>query len=329
MKKISISLLLICTISSISVGCVALSTYDNLWLNGGKATFILHVRDDAGLPVEDAEAFASFWDPKRIHNTDTDSTDKEGNVELSGRAWTDGSFWISKEGYYSTKGRADFVLSRQEFERLGLKEWPVSEQNVELKKKRNPHPMIVLGRVELILPEDGSFVGVDLEKGDLVKPHGEGTQADLYVAVKTKEVPFGKRTRLHPLSVTLMCKGEGNGIQLCEADSYSEFRSDYQVDLTRPFQTRLSWEVKEDSFLGTKKYLTFRVRSVLDKNGKIVKANYGKIYFDLIYRNELQFDAIYFNPVPNDTNLEFDPERNLEPGERQAQRFRRRRVYRP
>ena len=47
MKKISISLLLICTISSISVGCVALSTYDNLWLNGGKATFILHVRDDA------------------------------------------------------------------------------------------------------------------------------------------------------------------------------------------------------------------------------------------------------------------------------------------
>jgi hypothetical protein len=59
-------------------------------------------------------------------------------------------------------------------------------------------------------------------------------------------------------------------------------------------------------------FLRTRVR--LDANGKIVSANYAKVVGDfyLVPQGSLMF-SYYFNPVPNDRNLEFDPKRNLFP----------------
>jgi hypothetical protein len=57
-----------------------------------------------------------------------------------------------------------------------------------------------------------------------------------------------------------------------------------------------------------------RTRVQLDADGDIISANYAKIY------DEIRFDArglvsfwYYYNPTPNDRNLEFDPARNLFP----------------
>jgi hypothetical protein len=49
----------------------------------------------------------------------------------------------------------------------------------------------------------------------------------------------------------------------------------------------------------------FRVRTVLDENGNVKSAQYGKIYGDF-----MQF-RYYFNPTPNSRNIEFDPKHNL------------------
>ena len=49
----------------------------------------------------------------------------------------------------------------------------------------------------------------------------------------------------------------------------------------------------------------FRVRTVLDGNGNVKSALYGKIYGDF-----MQFNY-YLNPTPNDRNVEFDPKKNL------------------
>ena len=59
----------------------------------------------------------------------------------------------------------------------------------------------------------------------------------------------------------------------------------------------------------------FRVRTKKDEAGKIVSANYGKIRGPLDFgfrgrRNGLGM-TYYFNPTPNDRNMEFDPSRNL------------------
>ena len=61
------------------------------------------------------------------------------------------------------------------------------------------------------------------------------------------------------------------------------------------------------------KYFAFRTRVKLDKNGDIKEANYGKIYGPINYGNgvrKIQF-TYYFNPTPNDRNLEFNPKANL------------------
>lgn len=60
-----------------------------------------------------------------------------------------------------------------------------------------------------------------------------------------------------------------------------------------------------------------RTRVKLDADGEIISAHYAKIYGDFRFdpRGAVSF-TYYFNPVPNDRNLEFDPQRNLFPKDR-------------
>ena len=68
-----------------------------------------------------------------------------------------------------------------------------------------------------------------------------------------------------------------------------------------------------------------RVRTVLDQQGKIVSALYGKIDGDIRFSPirsktcSLMF-TYYLNPTPNDRNMEFDPKRNLLTGLKDAEK---------
>ena len=64
----------------------------------------------------------------------------------------------------------------------------------------------------------------------------------------------------------------------------------------------------------------FRVRAVVDSKGEVVSAMYGKIQGRFYFRIHEEGSArviftYYLNPDMS-RNLEFDPERNLFPGER-------------
>jgi hypothetical protein len=61
----------------------------------------------------------------------------------------------------------------------------------------------------------------------------------------------------------------------------------------------------------------FRVRTVLDSNGNVQSALYGKIQGDVKFyvgtkapRAGIGFQY-YLNPTPNSRNVEFDPKQNL------------------
>jgi hypothetical protein len=56
----------------------------------------------------------------------------------------------------------------------------------------------------------------------------------------------------------------------------------------------------------------FRVRTVLDEQGRIKSALYGKISGDIKFgvNRVIRFNY-YLNPTSLDRNLEFDPKRNL------------------
>ena len=66
------------------------------------------------------------------------------------------------------------------------------------------------------------------------------------------------------------------------------------------------------------KCLCFRVRTKYDDKGKVVEAFYGKIYGDIAmgwsYQGVSSISFLYyFNPTPNDRNLEWDMKNNLCP----------------
>ncbi|MBR4172647.1 MAG: hypothetical protein IKR48_13430 [Kiritimatiellae bacterium] len=87
----------------------------------------------------------------------------------------------------------------------------------------------------------------------------------------------------------------------------------------------------ENSFLDDQ-CLVFRVRPKVDRNGKLLGAHYGKVYgpigFALGYRQNgrrigegFLTATFYFNPTFNDTNLEYDPARNLNMDGRKRSRW--------
>ena len=56
----------------------------------------------------------------------------------------------------------------------------------------------------------------------------------------------------------------------------------------------------------------YRVRTVLDENGNVKSAVYGKIAGPIQYWGNKDVHMIYYlNPTPNDRNMEFNPKKNL------------------
>ena len=61
-------------------------------------------------------------------------------------------------------------------------------------------------------------------------------------------------------------------------------------------------------------HIVLRTRVKYDDNGNMISANYSRILGEFSVLPSVSVAESIFNPVPNDTNLEFDPERNLYQG---------------
>ncbi len=285
---------------------------------GATATFRLTVVDDQGEPVPNVKGSAGFWN-HRTHKTDSfaSTSNEKGEITLSGKCFYDGAFGLKKEGYYKTTGRHKFSRASDDDveETLFARKWvPDYVNTVVLKKTRNPIPMYSHLVDNKQIPAFETPLGFDLQVADWVKPHGEGVVPDVYITVNVTRVSFGRKTWLKPTKVTFDFPNKYDGVQVHDADYWSEFISSYSVDLTKPFQKQLVLHPGETDYdwLDHRKYLVFRVRSETSSSGELVRCNYGKIYpFIKFTDEEFIIKSIVFNPNPNDTNLEFDPKRNL------------------
>ena len=118
------------------------------------------------------------------------------------------------------------------------------------------------------------------------------------------------------LTVTFPNKGDGIVVALSEPVTGSEFKtsraaapSGYNPELVLHY----SDTERPQSVFG----YFLRVRTVLDQDGQIESALYGKIHGDFRFypgtiapTSGMGFDY-YLNPTPNDRNVEFDPQKNL------------------
>jgi hypothetical protein len=162
------------------------------------------------------------------------------------------------------------------------------------------------------VPAVDKAVGFDLEAGDWVAPFGTGTRSDMIFTAHFDKQPEGEPD----LTLTLSFPNSGDGI---EEFRVPETRFPGDGSLLRSSEEapadgyQPTWIQTDNRKSGTptrtnrdmNRNYYFRVRTVLDKQGNVKSALYGKIYGDFMHF------TYYLNPTPNDRNMEFDPQQNL------------------
>jgi hypothetical protein len=177
-----------------------------------------------------------------------------------------------------------------------------------LKKVGKPIPMYAKG-INTHVPALDKPVGFDLMAGDWVAPHGKGVDADILFTGHFDKRADGESD----FTLTVNFPKAGDGIQEFSIDR-SQGNSGLQSPHEAPTDGYQPQWVQTDNRKPGKPIETnrdsnrnyfFRVRTVLDSNGNVKSALYGKIYGDF-----MQF-RYYLNPTPNSRGVEFDPSKNL------------------
>ena len=176
----------------------------------------------------------------------------------------------------------------------------------------------MLGRCKREIPRTTGLVGFDLEAGDWVAPYGKGGVGDLLVVLKRQ---FTDR-RNYEASVTITFPNKGDGVLPINsgANSGSELKlpraapdDGYEPKLVASVGASESDPGHEGPSASSSFF--FRVRTVLDDEGKVKSALYGKVdggfRLDAINsRTCLSCSRIHLNPTSNDRNMEFDRQKN-------------------
>lgn len=295
----------ICLISfSVAAACVLAQPVREL--HQWKANFT--IVDDEGNPVSGAQVTIGYDIPpppgeRYAEGKISGLTDTNGMFTASHRDGAFGlGFRVEKSGYYGAWGTRG----------LGI-EYVPAKWNVTLtlvlKKIVNPIPMYAR-QVDSGPPAFGKPVGFDLVAGDWVAPYGRGVATDIIFTGELAQ----KAKDDFDYKLIVSFPNLGDGIQPFTqnpADEGSDLHSlheapkdGYKGQEIRTMSRHPGQGTKEDMNIADRNYF-FRVRTVLDKQGNVKSALFGKIYGDF-----MQF-RYYLNATPNDRNVEFDPKRNL------------------
>lgn len=278
------------------------------------------VTDQDGTAVEGAAVKASFvfFGSSSKSVRVEGRSDSGGYVTLRAKGETQVSIFVKKEGYYPSAKPVNLYESDEN----GYSKPKNPHVDIVLKKIKNPIPMIARGDdVQLLLPVLNEPVGYDLFVDDWVVPYGEGKISDLLFQYS------GKVDRTEVDANLFVSMGNGGFSRFSMNDDGSVLKSGYRAPPDpSEYEDRLVHRIKRsvvDEVLlsestyqeGVGYYLL--LRPVYDSDGNLKEAYYGKLYDDIRFQPTIngkcavKFSAFYVNPIKNDTNVEFDPKRNL------------------
>lgn len=275
------------------------------------------------------------------------STDPSGVASISfSSPQTPGGVAITKDGYYQTTAAAKWVFPEGFLDTPGGHVGKMATTKIEavLKPVKNPIPMIARKDLRILTPDLGVSYGFDLEMGDSLPPLGNGKHADIeFILTGTRE-DLGDGNKEHvDFQMEIKCPNPDDGFVQFSIEDSKEFNKGSALPSAHEcpkegYSNKLLREYKNDKDGGmveayrikheiANQCAYFRVRTERDEDGNIVSAHYGKLYGPLEIRPALKLyghytgDAqggffihhLYFNPTPNDRNVEFDPSRNLLP----------------
>jgi hypothetical protein len=276
------------------------------------------VKDDGGHPVTECYVWAqtfSRWESgqefgKDVYDEHKKRTGIDGvaHFEIHSLRGDLQFKALPPDGYYPNF-KVEYQLKKS---RDG--KWVVDPPIYEttLKRIKMPIPMYAInltneGAGPLGIPVTGKDCAYDFEAGNWVAPYGNGRTGDIVFHGTFETEASGDSKQI----IKITFPGEKDGLIAFDRDPWhgSELRSDYEAPAqgyesgVTLLRTIIAKKVTDDAKPDRNYY--FRVRTRLDKEGNIISANFGKIYGDF-----MSF-IYYFNPKPNDRNVEFDPKHNL------------------
>jgi hypothetical protein len=259
--------------------------------------------DETGNPISEANADIGYYANSKPANA-LGITDTNGMFVASHavpESLAEVSLQAGKPGYYTS------WVKRLLGPKYDPSQW-IFTQTLILKQVGHPIAMYAKW-IRKNPPVLNPPIGFDLMVGDWVGPNGKGINTDIIF----QGVDYRKSGADYEHTIKVSFPKSGDGIQsytIPNSEAVSGLRSPheaplegYQPELTKQRSAHPSQPAKNDD--DPNHVYIFRVRTVLDEQGNVKGALYGKIYGDF-----MQF-AYYLNPTPNSRNIEFDPKQNM------------------
>ncbi len=295
---------------------------------GADAKIVLRCIDQDGLAVANARiqtGLSPDGSPERSVRFDGYS-DTNGCFSISGKSGGETTWIVNKDGFYQTYETR--YLFKDPTVSVSSGRWqPYGMTNtVVLKRIINPVPMFRQYKDHILPPPPtNQWVGFDFEANDWCMPNGRGKQTD-FEAMLFFENPPQRFWNEFKYTLTLRFTNALDGvIQTRLDDSGSLLRTAYTADTNAVYAKEIIFSAEQSeggernrSYMSQKildetEYLVFRVRSKVDDEGNLLKANYGKIRGPLFVARYGFVFSYDFNPKANDPSLESDTSVNLLP----------------
>jgi len=289
------------------IASLAIGAYPQTTIVKHEWRVTVKVIDEFGQPIVGAKTSVGYF------------TNSIGTA-ISGLTDTNGCFLAS---HYASSGELgfaaemnDYYPTRKSAYDLGFTYDPAiwnPKILLVLKKIGSPIPMHAK-REEIKFPTEDEPIGFDLMIGDWVAPYGRGENIDMIFTVHRNLI--SEREYSANLAVTFPNRGDGIAIAPSEPDTGSDFKTP-RVAAENGYEPQLILRYNNTRHPESVFGYFIRVRTVLDENGNVKNALYGKIRGDFRFyagtkapHAGMGFDY-YLNPIPNSRNVEFDPKRNL------------------
>ena len=318
MKQMIISMTVICTPFVVSLAIPKHSaTYwesnkpevQEAQRKGAEAKVVYRVVDDEGRPLINQKVGYRWQNdyPRKTWGGYA-VTDTNGVVVLQDNVGSLMTIGVRREGYYGSGDRIQFHWREGVSPLVKDGMWqPYGEKRTLIvKRKKKPVEMRSLHYTPIAVPATNVWLGIDLESFQWTHPHGSGKYEDMLLRFNYEmHDKYAVQWATMDVSFT---NNPYAGFYVLPQDAYSELKSPYHANTNAVFsQTRTfrhEFFNKYINAIGEGDCMIFRTRTHVDDDGDMVSAHYGKIYGLWAFSTMIRVKDIFFNPNPNDTNLE-------------------------